>query len=300
MSNSLGMKSDISTWLDQTGYPLELRARETLRRVGFWTIQGSTVPNQEKTCEREIDLLATYTAEWPDPRLVRVTTVLECKHSTEPLIVFMDDPNTSLAFCMCNLISSEAAYAVLWCKAGGKQLGRLPCVSPGTMVGVSAKFKGEKEKCDRFFKAASSVVNKAVSYVNSYDETIPRQVRSAPICSVVALPTIIVDSPIIEANLVNNDIQLTEVEDTVLSFRQNSTGPHCVLVSIVKDTALPRFARHRLCESKSLARFLCKYHQQLEQSFEEPVSVRIGINRCSRGVIGIPKIIAELCNSNDV
>jgi len=78
----------IAAWLETQGYPLEMRAAETLRGRGFAVAPGTYYQDAESKEVREIDLVAYV--QRADPEIIlRISVVAECKSSRDkPWVVF--------------------------------------------------------------------------------------------------------------------------------------------------------------------------------------------------------------------
>ncbi len=90
--NQSGENSDLEkqilTWLEKTGFPLEMDAAVPFRKHGFEVRQSSVVLDSQENKPRELDVLAI------DPAILGIlnlTCVLECKSSKQPWIVFTSD-----------------------------------------------------------------------------------------------------------------------------------------------------------------------------------------------------------------
>lgn len=99
--------SEIQKWIEQTGYPLELRTARALRSLGFVDVglsQYFQVPGEDKL--RECDVVGSVdvslnTSTWTHGRppfdSVRLTAVIECKYTKlEPFVIFAAERDVTL------------------------------------------------------------------------------------------------------------------------------------------------------------------------------------------------------------
>lgn len=86
----------VRTWLDEQGFPLEMKTAAAFRAAGFEVRQSSYYIDQETGKGREIDVLATD----PDPYMLgatRIVFVIECKSSKKPWLL-LQSPDTLVGF----------------------------------------------------------------------------------------------------------------------------------------------------------------------------------------------------------
>jgi hypothetical protein len=106
------LEKEILSWLEKTGFPLEMDAAVPFRKHGFEVRQSSVVLDTQENKPRELDVLAI------DPDhigLLNLTCVLECKSSKQPWIVFTSDDalenyNRQFAF---SIMSKDARAAIV-------------------------------------------------------------------------------------------------------------------------------------------------------------------------------------------
>ncbi len=82
------MREKVLSWINKSGFPLEMEAAKAFRNAGFEVRQSATHLDQEEKKGREIDVLAQ------DPDLLGVVDiyyVVECKSSDKPWVVLMGD-----------------------------------------------------------------------------------------------------------------------------------------------------------------------------------------------------------------
>ena len=73
---------EVTRWLEQSGYPLEMLVAREFRRAKFPTWQSAVYEDVSSGQQREIDVVATRAAHL-DKWTVRLQFVIECKRSPE-------------------------------------------------------------------------------------------------------------------------------------------------------------------------------------------------------------------------
>jgi hypothetical protein len=82
------LENKVRAWLDEQGYPLEMRVACAFRRAGFRVRQSDYYRDPTTNAQREIDVVAHIDREI-EGRLVRVQFMIECKLSrSKPWLMF--------------------------------------------------------------------------------------------------------------------------------------------------------------------------------------------------------------------
>src|ERR1039457_5057306 len=90
------LENKVRAWLDEQGYPLEMRVACAFRRAGFRIRQYDYCRDPTTNAQREIDVVAHIDREI-ERRLVRVQFMIECKLSrSKPSLMFCS-PDIRLA-----------------------------------------------------------------------------------------------------------------------------------------------------------------------------------------------------------
>jgi hypothetical protein len=93
MTQQSDLKSKLTEWLGEQGYPLEMQVASAARKFTHFDIrQGWHYKDPECGTSREIDIICTVC----DPRgIAEINFVIECKATTKPWILFSSDDASS-------------------------------------------------------------------------------------------------------------------------------------------------------------------------------------------------------------
>src|SRR6056297_2787184 len=81
----------VAGWLEEQGYPLEMRTAKVVRDAGLRGVQGAYYPDPESGAQREIDIVA-HTGDLTG--LLSLSLVIECKASRDkPWVLFTSEQN---------------------------------------------------------------------------------------------------------------------------------------------------------------------------------------------------------------
>jgi hypothetical protein len=84
------LEARLANWLQEQGYPLEMRAAAALREQGLEVVQSYYYFDQQAQTHREIDLRASYRMVITRKMMVDVELVIECKSSPDkPWVLFL-------------------------------------------------------------------------------------------------------------------------------------------------------------------------------------------------------------------
>lgn len=270
------LKVRVAKWLDEQGYPLEMRVASVLQTKGFRAVQSEYFRDPESGDLRELDILA-FIQQRVKNVLFRVSILVECKLSVDkPWLLFTSD-RISLA---------DSARVV---QRGANQLGRcflreiaqestvqeLPIFTlpQRPAYGLTQAFTQGRDVC---YSAATSVSKAAFSSVEKLDATkqARRQstnflVRQDHIVSIV-LPVIVVDGKLYDVYLGgSNEIVVEEITDGTLLWRNPLVGMPHTIISIVSSTAFDKFvddARVSINRFIELAEF--EYPDKIDRAIE--------------------------------
>jgi hypothetical protein len=82
----------IADWLNEGGYPLELYVARTLRGLGFNCSKSPFFNDTETEKPREIDIVASVSAQNESMQTLDTKLIIECKKSTNAFVVLCDSP----------------------------------------------------------------------------------------------------------------------------------------------------------------------------------------------------------------
>lgn len=86
----MDLNKKIKDWLNEQGYPLEMRVASNFQNKGFHVIQSDYFEDHESGKMREVDVVA-YLQDEIDDILVRLQLIIECKQSKHPWLLFCSE-----------------------------------------------------------------------------------------------------------------------------------------------------------------------------------------------------------------
>ncbi|CCN48862.1 conserved hypothetical protein [Vibrio nigripulchritudo MADA3029] len=92
------MEDKIKSWLDKTGYPLELYVQKELMKHGYLCDKSPLYVDFQESVSREIDVVAIKPTENIIPCSFETNLFIECKKSDKPLVVLTADTDKSARF----------------------------------------------------------------------------------------------------------------------------------------------------------------------------------------------------------
>ncbi len=91
----MDLNKKIKDWLNDQGYPLEMRVASSFQKKGFRVVQSDYFEDHESGKMREVDVVAHLQHEFDDI-LVRLQLIIETKQSKHPWVLFCSE-NIKLA-----------------------------------------------------------------------------------------------------------------------------------------------------------------------------------------------------------
>lgn len=244
MPDNASLDERVTKWLQDQGYPLEMRSAAEFRAAGFIVRQSQHYMDAESGKSRETDVVC-LAKDQLGVALIRF--VVECKATGKPWVVLsspytLDSYNRLFALghlsapfreVLIDLTMNDrgALSALKWFKKDGRV---------GFNV-VQAFSKGE----DAPFTAAMSVV-KASLWLHEDGAKFT-----------ASFPVIVVDAPLYEGYLGEaGEILLQRVDEAEYFFGAHVGMAHPTCVRIVSKDALPRFSVSAKNEADELMRLL--------------------------------------------
>lgn len=249
MNKKKSLKDEVKEWLLQQGYPLEMRVASALRKSNFEVRQSHYYVDFQSGDHREIDILAT---RYDKIGLLEIAFLIECKTSNKPLILFTSDStisgyNSLFAF---GITSNKAKEALI---QKDVDLFSLPYYPKKNRVAYSATV-AFTSGLDTAYKAAMSATKAAlgrkIDLIDEGRSSIPFQ---------FSFPVIVVDCPMFECFLENEEMVVQEISDSNL-FYSNHHGeePSCC-IRIIRSENLQDFCN----EVDKLAETLVKVFEPI-------------------------------------
>lgn len=220
-------------WVEKTGIPLEVFCKSTFLQQDFSVTHSSLYIDGEQGKAREIDVVA-YASD--KLGLVQIYFVIECKSSDKPWLVLADlreyprPTYYSLGVVSDKFIDGLPRDAIFKKSSLGKMLDQMHCGG----YGIKQAFSG---KDDPAYGVAVSVLKAASALARQEDGKTERYK--------VAVPVIVVDSPIIECYFSDSgELSYRRVEHSECLFTSYIPEKRRASVRIVTKNELPRFARN--------------------------------------------------------
>ncbi|NHZ41136.1 hypothetical protein [Massilia aquatica] len=251
LNNKSSLEKRILTWLEKTGFPLEMNAAVPFRKHGFEVRQSSIVLDAQENKPRELDVIAID----PDNLgILSLTCVLECKSSEQPWIVFVSEDalanyNRQFAF---SVMSKDARSAIVDSVNTKSELWSKYFARSNRSGYAMRQALNDKDTA----YTASMAVLKACDVITrkSYEGTLPSLN--------FAFPIIVVDTPIFECSK-DSDGKLTVKQVRQSEFLFSSYIPDSVgcCIRVVHIDELEEVAKY--------FRSLCNDFREFFHEFEK-------------------------------
>jgi hypothetical protein len=225
------MIEQVKNWLNEQGYPLEMRTASALRKVGFEVTQSALYTDQETGKPREIDVLAVY----PDyVGVTRIAFLVECKSPKKPWVLLCNPEVLSgyhrvYSFAAINKNAVEAMIAEPVFKAF---IDGCPWFRKDKLTGYALRAAFTDK--DIAYDATIGVAKASMDFVNSakdYQQSL-------------AFPIIVIASPLVRCVLdKDGELQLEEVTQGEVFFKYDLADQFRSCVRVVTLEGLPDFAR---------------------------------------------------------
>lgn len=227
------LSSKVRSWLDVSGFPLEMKAAAAFREAGFEVRQSTTFADPVTDKGREIDVLAN------DPDImgfVDLAVVVECKSSPNPWVVLTaSDVMEGYNRVRTRALFTERAYR-------GITRGRYDDLKVRPLL-------QEKGRCGYALRQAFSKGNDpgyeaAMAVVSAGKGVFPPKSVGGWETIAAAVPVIVVNAPIFECELrANGEMELVEVPQTDFLFSARIPGHVACSIRVVHVNAILETAR---------------------------------------------------------
>jgi len=288
MKNKDDLKNKIITWLNEQGYPLEMRIASALQQKGFRVVQSEYFSDPESGDSRELDVVAFKQKEI-ESVLLRISLLIECKRSTDkPWLLFTSDKKrlanpARIAQRAANSLGRH--YLLEVCKQDEVQDLSIFSLPERPAYGVTQALTTGKDVC---YSAVTSVSKAALATVAELDKRKESEKkefiilrRSANICSIV-LPVVVVEGQLFEVFLDDQaDVIVNGIESGTLLWRNPIVGMPHTIVNIVTSSGFEQFAYDA---RTSIDKFFEMSEKQLSESINERLNEKIGhqLGCCSK------------------
>jgi hypothetical protein len=234
------MRDRVVKWLEEQGYPLEMRVASAMRRTGLWVRQSAHYTDLESRKSREIDVLAT---ERELHGLGETHFVIECKTSSKPWVLFtspftLENFNRIRAF---GIFSKDAMKVLVEHSFSRDLEPTLKWIKKDGRVGYNltpAFSSGE----DAAYQAVCSVIKASMSLV--------REPIGTHANLVFIFPVIVIGAPLFECYLEENgETNVVQVQEGWLFFDGGISGFQGTCIRIVSEAGIQQLSSE-ICEIK--------------------------------------------------
>jgi hypothetical protein len=288
------LEQKVGDWLAREGYPLEFLAANIFKAAGFAVRQGYHVRDESAHTVREVDVLASATAEVGDS-LLRIYHVLECKYSRDkPWVVFTSDQPIAPSACVAQTFGTMAGQALLWALAGHQEIQGLSYFATPGEPGFGGR-QALSDNRDIFYDALQAVVSKATAVMRQYDNPYGG-IQDALEIAAIAFPLIVVDGRLFSAafNERTKEMDLAEVEVMRLHWRGAASWRMHATIDIVTSTYLTRLAAQRYKELDVLIPSMHKCLSQLQRCLVERTLDPLEVFGGAKDSLGLPLLLSQM------
>jgi hypothetical protein len=257
MKENDNFKERIKKWLDEQGYPLEMRIASTMQRKGFHVVQSEYFFDPESGDARELDVVAFLQKEISHI-LFRMSLLIECKRSTDkPWLLFTSDKvklsnRARIVQRAANSLGRHFLHEI--CRQKEVQDIPLFALPERPAYGVTQALTSGKDVCYSAVTSVSKAARATVAELDDMEEKEKKGLKqySHNICSIV-LPIIVVDGPLFEVYLDDSaKVLVNALENGTLLWRNPIVGMPHTIVNIVSTKAFDSFSDISLTSIESL------------------------------------------------
>jgi len=245
------VRDKILSWINKTGFPLEMESAKAFRNAGFEVRQSATHLDPEEAKGREIDVLA-QDPDWVG--VVDIYFVVECKSSNKPWVVLMtDDALSNLNKLHSFSVTSEDAKSELFSIWKNNEDFKDLLNKPARCGYSFRQALGGKN--DGAYSAAISVLKACAGLTR--ERTASTLKRFA-----FALPVIVVDTPIFECTFnSDSEIDLVEVEESEFLFSAHIPDEVACCIKVIRKEKLEEYT----LAAKEIAGSLRQFMKEAER-----------------------------------
>ena len=241
MPESGDLRTQVKSWLEHQGYPLEMEVASVFLNAGFATSQSVFYADPQEGTPREIDVVATQIRAFKQSTL-SVTFMVECKRS-------VDRPWVALST---HALQPDARRTLMWRVAseyGAEFLVRasrrsdvrelaLLAGARRPAYGLTEALKERKDSADASYTAVMSVAKAA----HSRAAEMRRLLHGDDASSAIVFPVVVVDGPLFEFRLQpSGERELDPVDRATLFWRHPGVGGPLTVIDIVTRSGLSAF-----------------------------------------------------------
>lgn len=281
-ANESGTIRAVRGWLEQQGYPLEMRVARVFHDAGADVVQSEYYVSPEGK-SREIDVGARLMETWdvtpvpkgfigpetPATMFFDLFVVAECKSgpkSKKPWVVFTSNRNLMLSTTRFQRLGSPLGKRFLNAMAKRDSMQEVDVFKVSERCGyalacafwkpdaqdetkdeakddTTKKAKAKKPDPPRGDDPGFAALASLASAARAKTYVDTSSNPALRVCRIV-LPLLIVDTPIVECWLdENGDTQLRECDQVTIVWRNPIGGDQVVIIEVMHESALPRFVK---------------------------------------------------------
>jgi len=233
------LQGKIRAWLDEQGYPLEMRVARTFRRAGFRVLQSDYYRDSETEAFRELDVVASLDHRIDDLHL-RIQFIIECKSSrSKPWLMFCSRDAT--------LAPTARVVQRTASKVGSKALTRLAQRKEIQELALFQIVEPPAYGATQAFTTGSDIVYSALTGVGNAVSARARELdnlrSSRNRFCIILFPVVVVEGRLFSCVLENDaSIAIAEAQRGTLLWRNPVAGEPHTIVSILTERAVRDFA----------------------------------------------------------
>jgi hypothetical protein len=232
---------NIRKWLNENGYPLEMKAAQIFRNAGFSVEQSDYYLDTESEAYRELDIVATLFGE-TDRVHYSMRILVECKVCKDkPWLLFTESMDTRKSLRLTIHPGNELGTQMAKQFKFNKELGTLPILSEQDVTGYAlVESMRNSDKKDNTY-AALMGLSKGLYAFSKHPQY--NHVAGKDICELFLAVTVI-KGDLFQAYLDKADaIQLIKIEKGAVIWSNPVCGNRSCAINIVTDSALPGFCQ---------------------------------------------------------
>ncbi len=230
----MNLEDSVRKWLEDQGYPLEMKVAEALRNADVAWDHGRVYDDPATGKVREIDVMG-YLDYWGSPRF-SIHLIIECKHAREkPWVLFCTERSMlTPAGHVLSLPATKKAKKIMDIMATSEAVQKMTLFRRPDLVGFNFA-RAHTDNQDAAFHAIRGVTAAAVSVAARIGKWKH---------NILYVPIVVVDSPLMKCSLPadTNDLLLQEVQEGTLLYNPGGKSGR-VSVHIMHINAFPAFLK---------------------------------------------------------
>lgn len=230
------LEGKVKAWINEQGYPLEMRVAKEFREGGFRARQSEYFIDPENGDSREIDVIASRQCKVGDI-LVRLTVCIECKVAKKhPWIIFCSqDTIIAKPAAVVQRPSTTLGYEFLRRVSQSKYAHNTPFFKLEKRNGYSVTEAFTSGK-DNAYSSCISVAKCARSLIKKADIASKEQ---GPICEIV-IPVILLQGKLFECHQDSVTLETDEIDYSTLIWRNQTSNTGHSIITICTESALKK------------------------------------------------------------